>query len=296
MPPSGAAERQLPGAAAVLRRALLGWGLGHLALGDRRGWALLAAEVAAISAWLIAAVQLIQGSGWLALFLALLGLLLVHAGQAVHAQRMALRLGAAPGGELQMAWLLPVVTLVVAGFWLLAGNRGSPEATLAGYVAAWQADHVEAGQALLVPCTGVVDSCGAVPARLSADWHAQGSYIADRVAFAAQTYGPASGLDPSMPFNGLRFSLVSPCTAGQSADDEACAAVDIVRFQRIETTLFGFIPTASREIVVVERLGTINLTTVRGQPVLSLSGAPWIELPSREWRIASVSGFGQLDR
>jgi hypothetical protein len=269
----------LPSARTVLRRALFIWGLGHLALGDRRGLLLLVAQPLAIAAWLLVAVQLLGGESWLILFPALLALVAIHIAQAVDAQRRALALGAAPGGELQMAWLMAAIALVVAAFWLAAGDHASPEATLAEYVAAWQADDADAGVVLLAgdALTG---------GELAAAWHEQRDYIGERVAAALASYGAASGLDAAAPFNSLRFSLASPPAAARTAT----VAIDIIRFERVETHLFGFIPTASREIVAVERVGIIRLGTYPAQQPdwLRLSLPPALQLASGEWRIELI--------
>lgn len=270
----------VPSARTVLRRALLIWGLGHLALGDRRGLILLVAQPVAVAAWLLGAVQLIGGDGWLILFPALLVLIAVHLGQAVHAQRRALALGATPGGELQIAWLMAAIALVVAGFWLAAGDHAAPDATLAEYVAAWQADRVDIGTTLFV---GPIDAD-----ELGSSWQAQRDYIGQRVADAAARYGTASGLDAAAPFNSLRFSLLSRADAAAAGD--AIVAIDIVRFERVEAQLFGVIPTASRQIVTVERAGLI---TLRAEPADPPSRLPFelpdaLRLASSEWRLVGV--------
>ncbi|HWH24973.1 MAG TPA: hypothetical protein VNW68_08805, partial [Candidatus Limnocylindria bacterium] len=134
----GRLTAKLPGAAAVLRRALLIWGLGHLALGDRRGILLVILQPLAVAAFVVAAVQLLPGTRWIVLFPALVALIFVHVGQALHAYRLAVRRGATPGGELQAVWLLPAVAMLTSVFWMIGGDEGSPEATLQRYVSAWQ--------------------------------------------------------------------------------------------------------------------------------------------------------------
>ena len=50
----------MPSAAKVLRYALVGWGLGHVLLGDRRGWLLLILQPIAILAVAVLAIAFID--------------------------------------------------------------------------------------------------------------------------------------------------------------------------------------------------------------------------------------------
>jgi hypothetical protein len=274
-----------PTASTVLRRALLVWGAGHLALGDRRGLILLALQVVGYGGWLLAAGQLISGTAWPILFPLLLGLVVVQLGQAVDAHRRALALGRPPGGELQLAWSLALAALVVAGFWLVAGERGSPEATLTAYASAWRAERVDLGETLFTPCPfDRPDAC----ASLTSAWQQQRTYVTERVRAAAASYGSASGLDPEEPFNSLRFTLLSTQRTGEFLG-EATVAVDIVRFERVETTLFGIIPTASRQIVTVERAGLLKLVAAQPEPLAWLPAV--LRIPSTEWYMRGIEGF-----
>jgi hypothetical protein len=278
-------DRSLPTASSVLRRALLVWGAGHLALGDRRGLILLALQVLGYGAWLLAAAQLISGTSWPLLFPLLLGLIAVQLAQAIDAHRRALAVGRTPGGELQLAWSLALTAVLVAGFWLVAGTRGSPEATLAAYASAWRADRVDLGETLFTPCpVEQPDAC----ASLASAWQQQRAYIAERVRAAAARYGSAGGLDPDEPFNSLRFTLLSTQATGNGMG-EATVAVDIVRFERVETTLFGIIPTASRQIVAVERAGLLKLVAAQPEPPAWLPAA--LRVPSTEWYLRGMEGF-----
>jgi hypothetical protein len=267
----------LPPAAAILRRALVLWGLGHLSLGDRRGLVLLVLQPIAIGSLLVASLSLLDGTHWIAVLPAIALVLAVWIGQAVHAHQRAVTLGAAPGGELQIAWLLPLVVAAVTCFWLLGGHHGSVGATVREYVDAWRSGHAAAATPLF---TQSVDAD-----ELNAIWLAQARYLEEQIAAAANVYGPASGLDPTAPFAGLRFSqLASPEGA-----DTAVVAVDIVRHQRIETTLFGIIPTASQVTLPVARAGTIQL---RAQPAAQPLGLGWLPAPLRTtdvWLIENVA-------
>lgn len=131
----------------VLRRALLGWGLGHLALGRvSTGVALLAAEVLAIGlvAWL--AVGLADTSAYLVPFLAGVAFVVVWAWQAVaayHAARAAVpgTVVAPPRSPaLTMGWLTVPLLVWGSGFWLVGAGSATPASVLDRFITAWDAD------------------------------------------------------------------------------------------------------------------------------------------------------------
>lgn len=264
--------RPIPPAAIVLRRALLLWGLGHLAIGDRRGWLLVIAHPLAIAGLLVFAALLIDGTRWMLVFPALVLVLVIWLGQALNAHRQAVALGAAPGGELQVALFLPVVVALVTGFWLVGGSDGAPATTLRQYVSAWEDGRPDIAARLFA---APVD-----PASLAAGWRDEESYLRQRVTDAAALYGPTSGIDADQPFNSLRFTELPATNA-----DSALVDVEIVRRQRVDTVLLGFIPTATQETVVVEALGTIRLMSLPAPPPAWL---PSIHTGARVWRIESV--------
>lgn len=265
--------RQLPSAAAVLRRGLILWGAGHIAIGDGRGWLLLLAQPLAVLALLLLGAQLIDGTRWLVVFPPLAALLIVWLAQAIHAYRRAVELGATPGGELQAAVFLPFAVTALTLFWLMGGRHGSPTATLEGYVVAWMGGRPDAASALYVAPPASTD--------LSQTWSAQSAYLTDRVALLATQYGAASGLKPEQPFDNLRFA--EPVVAGLGRQ---AVEVDIVRRQRVETMILGIVPTAGQETVVVERAGTITLALIDEPPAAWL---PFGRLASSAWRIETVT-------
>ena len=266
-------ENKLPTAATVLRRGLLIWGLGHISIGDRRGWVLLLAQPLAIAGLVLVGVQLIDGTRWLVVFPPLAALLVVWLAQAVHAYRRAVELGAQPGGELQAGLFLPVAVAVLTTFWLIGGRHGSPTATLEGYVLAWMSGRTEAASSLYVsPPTAE---------GLGTTWGLQSAYLRDRIASFARQYGPTSGLDPERPFDNLRFGAPTVDGPGRQR-----VAVDIVRLQRVETMVLGIVPTAGQETVLVEQAGVITLTLVPQPPVEWL---PFGRLESSAWRINGVT-------
>jgi len=266
-------QRRLPSAASVLRRGLLVWGLGHLVLGDRRGWLLMLLQPLSIAGVLLVAAQLIDGTRWLIVLPPLAGLLVVWLAQAIHAHQRAIELRATPGGELQAALFLPIAVAVLTAFWLVGGRHGSPAATLEGYVVAWMSGH--SGSASGLYATPVE------PADLDATWDSHVAYLTDRVRLLAAQFGPTSGLDPTRPFDNLRFRDPVATGPGRQLVD-----VDIVRRQRVETMVLGIVPTAAQETVVVERAGTITLSLVE-QPVVDW--VPFGRLPSFAWKIDRVA-------
>ena len=267
-----APTNNLPPASAVLRRALLVWGLGHIALGDRRGWLLALAQPLAIGGLIAFAALLIDGTRWMLVLPALLLLLVCWLGQAVNAHRTAIARGATPGGELQIALFLPLVVAAVSSFWLLGGTYGAPATVLRSYVDAWVADRPDTAVALFARPVA--------PGDVAVRWLIDEAYLRQRVAEAAVRFGSTSGIDPELPFNSLRFSEL-PSTA----PDMALVNIEIVRRQRVETVLLGFIPTAAQQTVVVEQLGTVRL---RALPAPGLPWLPAVRTGARIWRIDGV--------
>jgi hypothetical protein len=247
-----------------------------VSLGDRRGWLLMLIQPLAVAGMVAAAALLIDGSRWIALVPGLSLLLAAWLGQAMHAHRKAIQLGASPGGEYQLALALPLVVAVLSGFWLVGGGLSSPGATVQHYVAAWQAARPADAQRLFAE---PVDQ-----AALAADWSRQRDYVTLVVGDAAQRFGIQSGLDPSRPFNSLRFEPRPSATDSV----QAVIDVDVVRRRRVETSLFGVIPTASQETVLVERLGQIVL---RAHAAPVPDWLPGAANPGQVWLIDEV----QLD-
>lgn len=256
------------GAAGVLRRSLLIWGWGHIALGDRRGWLLLLLQPLAIAGLALLALQLIDGTRWLTLFLPLVALLVFWIGQAVSAHRRALALGATPGGELQLASLLPLVLAVVSAFWLVGGRHGSPAAAVEAYMSAWEADRPDVAVELFG--TG-----GPGQADLAAFWDRERALLAAAIEHGRTTYGPASGLDPARPFNSLRVTQTSPTEF----------TVELVRSESYQTTLLGFIPTAGQRTVVITTLVVISV-------VEDADAGGWVQTST--WRIDYVAPSGAV--
>jgi len=135
----------------VLRLAVIGWGLGDLALG-RRGAAIawLIAEAIALAATIVLTVLLVETTWYLVPFVAGALFVVLWAAQAVIAYRRAVsRHGEAPptprgSPAAAIAWLTIPLLVWGTGFWLVAGSFGSPDAVLDRFVAAWPEAGTEA--------------------------------------------------------------------------------------------------------------------------------------------------------
>lgn len=141
-----------PDPGGVLRRALLGWGLGHLALGrSSTGLGLLLLEVVslAIVAWLT--IGLADTSAYLVPYLGGIAFLAAWAWQAVAAYRIARGSAQAVGPTparspaLAMGWLALPLLVWGTGFWLIGAGAATPAAVLDRFVTEWNAGTLETG-------------------------------------------------------------------------------------------------------------------------------------------------------
>jgi hypothetical protein len=295
--------------ARVLRRGLLAWGLGHLALGLRRGWILFCTELAALALLGVGLVPRLQGTLADVVFCALVLFFVAWAGQAVDAYRRALERATPPApGEsgveipstgslasaaqsgavlsapqapgpaarapLLVLFLVMPATLACTAFWLIGGSAASPTAALQQYVADWRDGDAERAYDHLVASGG--------PAALRETWTKDAAFIEGRIRALAAQYGPASGLDAERPFASLGFTLESR-VPGDEAGDTATAAIDIVRQATVHESFLGLFPAASQRSVPVERVGTIHLRLVE------LPAPFGVGPPDRAWRVERVS-------
>lgn len=255
----------------MLLLAVIGWGLGHVALGMRRGWLLLIGQPLAIALVALIAAAVLDGTRWLVVFPLLIGLFLIWIGQALDAYRRALRAGQTAGGEWSLVALLPVMLLVLTSFWVVGGRHASPSATLQAYTDAWVRDRPDAAAQLF--------AAPRAPEEMDRLWDAERHMVVERISQARALYGRESGLDPERPFDSLRFR------EGPTVDGRVAMIGEIVRSERVETTLLGFIPTASQQTVVVERGMTVWLRLER-RPL-----PDWLDelrLESYAWKISTI--------
>jgi len=228
-------------AGGVLRRALLAWGLGHLALGRTGlGRALLVAEVAAIGliAWLT--VGLADTSAYLVPYLAGVIFLAVWGWQAVDAYRLARRaepegaLGPPRSDAVAIGWLALPMLVWGAGFWLVAAEEATPAATLDRFVTAWTTDTLD-----------------------PAEW---GEHVVDEADIAADSLG-----DGEDRFQDVRVRIV---------DEEArmaSAVAEAVHYERQPTTFLWVFP--GTELVPVADDVVLRLELAAGETPLPGGGS-----------------------
>ena len=216
----------------VLRRALLAWGLGHLAVGRTvLGRSLLVVEAAAIGlvAWLTAG--LADSSAYLLPFIGGMAFLAAWAWQAVDAYRIAHRLQPArpPTPERSPAaaigWLSIPLLLWGSGFWVIGASGSSPASVLDRFMTAWTRDEL-------------------------------GERWPQEVIDAADAAATGRGAGPDRLRN-VRISLVA-----RGALD-ATAVADAIHYERRATRLLGIFPGSELVPVPEETLLTLELVAHR---------------------------------
>jgi hypothetical protein len=278
--PPGTVRGATPAAAAVMRRALLVWGLGHLSIGDPRGWLLMVLQVLGILVIAALGIALLEGSRDVLVFVALVGYLVIWAGQAIDAQRRSVALGAASGGAIQILVLAPVAITALTLFWLVGGTAASPAAVLQRYVSAWRAEQPEVARRLFLVPLGVDE--------LRGTWSGQSAYLKSRLAVLERSLGSGSGIKPGSPFESLMFVEAPASSAGRKVDAEradSTIAIDVVREVTVRGSFFGLFPTASQQTIPVERVGTVTLRAIPQDAVFGLARG-------QVWRIESVQLAG----
>jgi hypothetical protein len=270
-----------PGAAVVMRRALLVWGLGHLSIGDPRGWLLMVLQALGILVIAAMGIALLEGSRDVLVFVALVGYLVIWAGQAIDAQRRAVALGATPGGAIQILVLAPVAIAALTLFWLVGGTAASPAAVLQRYVSAWRAQQPEVARHLLLTPVGADE--------LRGTWSGQSAYLRTRLADLERSLGTGSGIKTGSPFESLMFVEAPPPTApGRRVDAErtdSTIAIEVVREVTVRGTFFGLFPTASQQTIPVEQVGIVTLRSIPQDAVFGLARG-------QVWRIEAVQLAG----
>ena len=274
---------RLPTPRGALRRSLILWGWGQLALGDRRGWLLLALEPVALAALVAIGLPLGAGTGLELVFVAGALVAVAWLGQSVHAYRLAVRrrrpfdLAGPDGGAIELLWLVPFAVAATTAYWAAFGTAASPDATLARYVADWRAGHAADGAALFATPPD--------PSALAAAWQRQAPRLRNDLVVAAAAAGPDSAIDPQQPFESLRFDWAGAAAGGAGAGSRV-VDIRVVRVRAIRDTAFGFVPISHDELVSVADLGTVTLRLV------SLPG-PIPGLPVTAWRIDRVAALDE---
>lgn len=244
-----------------MRRAIVGWGLGHVTLGDARGWLLLGLEIV----WLAtigASLPFLPTDRGLLVYLLLAGFLGIWVTQAVLAYRRAALRSGPDGGAIQLAAVLPVAMLVLTAYWSAGGANASPDATLQRFVSAWESDHAERALDLLAE-PGDVDT-------INAAWDADTDLITARVADITAQH-PEWDLDTLRPYRDLRFEPLPRSAADPS---HASYAVQLVRQAQVPTSFLGIFSATRSETRVVDVLGEVTLVRRPVAVALPLSGDP----------------------
>ena len=211
----------------VLRRALLAWGLGHLAVG-RRGAAagLFAGELLSglLLVWLT--IGLADTSAYLVPFVGGVAFIVAWGWQAIDAYRSAgALLGARPptperSPAAAIGWLSLPVLLWGAGFWLIGAQAATPASVLDRFVTDWSRDG------------------------LGPTWPA-GVRAEAAVAEARLGGGPDR-------FRDLRFQVVG------RADRRATAVAEVIHYERKPSRLLWvfagteLVPLADEQILTLE--------------------------------------------
>lgn len=243
----------MPEPGRVLRRALIGWGLGHLLIGRRSiGLALLAGEAIAglLVAWL--AIGLADSSAYLIPFLAGIGFLVVWAWQAIAAYRAAHAALSAAGPTPErspaaaIGWLALPLLVWGTGFWLVGAHSATPAATLDRFVSDWTAGRLEVGE-----------------------WPAA---VIARASDAAAGLG--SGPDR---FNDLRFSIVD------AGAERASAVAEAVHYERRASSFLGVF--AGSELVPVADARILRLELV-ARPVTLWGGG---DIGAVRWELVDAA-------
>jgi hypothetical protein len=128
----------------ALRLALIGWGLGDLAMGrSRAALAWMALEAVMLVATTAATILLADTTWYLVPFLMGVAFLVIWAGQAVATYRRAQRLQAAAtqsqprSPAATVAWLTLPLLAWGTGFWLVAAGAATPAAVVDRFVSRW---------------------------------------------------------------------------------------------------------------------------------------------------------------
>lgn len=252
----------------VLRRAVIGWGLGHALLGQPRlAAALIAAELLGLVAVGALVAVLVDSTWYLLPFLAGSAFLVAWAAQAVLAYRAARRLPAstAAGGApaTAAAWLTVPMLAWGTLFWLVAATAATPAAVLDRFVTAWPATTVPSAWAALTDRPAPLErEAGLVLDELRARC-AAGELAADCADSAA--------------------SLLRDVRVRVVADDgtRATAVAELVRYERRPVRILGL--EAGSELVPVPVAELLSFELVaRPAPVGGL------DLGARRWTIVNA--------
>ena len=256
----------------VLRLALLGWGLGDLALGRRpAGIAWLIAEVVAAGLVAYLFIGLADTTWYLVPFLGGVLFLIAWAAQAAVAYRSAIHRQAAAGGypsraaAAAMAWLTIPLLVWGTGFWLASGSAAGPAAAIDRFESSWPS----------LATGGRLDPELEVDARVSAAAGAALSAL-QRLCAGGMLSSDCSASARSL----VRDVRIGLTTTGS---DMATATVTVVTFERRPSQFLGIF--AGTELVPVPRQTLLTLL-LRAVPAPLPGG---LQLGAQRWRIVDAT-------
>ena len=232
----------------VLRLAILGWGLGDLALGrPLAGVAWLTAEVAALVALVMTTLLFADTTWYLLPFLGGMAFIATWTAQAVAAYRRAQRVvgtvdpapAASPAAT--VAWLTIPLLAWGTGFWLFAADAATPGAVLDRFVTAWPASEARTWDPAL--------------ADRPADLAEAASAARDRLRQLCALGRLADDCDDA-PANLLR-DIRLRITA--ETDAAATAVAEVVRFERRPSRFLGIFDATALVPVPIEPILRLEL-------------------------------------
>lgn len=233
----------------VLRLAVLGWGLGDLALGRRyAGATWLLAEAIGLAVVAFTTLLLADTTWYLLPFLAGMAFIAAWAIQSVLAYRRAQLQQADMDASTPTrspataaAWLTIPLLVWGTGFWLFAADAGSPAAVLDRFVSGWT--EIAAGKT----APGLADDPAALSAAVAVaveQLHAlcDAGELPDDCAEA-----------PENLLRDIRLRLV------RESSESAMAVAELVRFERRPTRFLGLFDASELVAVPVEEILRLEL-------------------------------------
>lgn len=268
---TAASRAPFPPSGTVLRRALIAWGLGDLALGRRRaGVTWLVAELLAAAAVVYLVAGLWDTTAYLVPYLAGTAFLATWAAQAAVAYHRARSargaIGPTPVGSpaAAIAWLSVPLLVWGTGFWLVGGQSATPAAVLDQFETRWPA--LSAG--------------GSIPAEMAIDPSSVSAAARQALAtLALRCPGGSPGTCTGELASRLRDVRM---TVTDQSGETATAVAQVVAFEQRPSKLLWFI--TGTDLVPVPQETVLTLT-LRAIPAPLPGG---IDVGARRWQIVNA--------
>jgi hypothetical protein len=215
----------------ALRLALIGWGLGDLAMGRQiAGYGWLGLEILMLTLTTAAAILLADTTWYLLPYLLGVAFLALWAAQAVRAYRGAQRMQAASGPSrprspaATVAWLTIPLLAWGAGFWIIGADAATPATVVDEFMTRWPA---AVGAASDEAYAGIAQD----PAVLSA--------LADEALDTLQSMCDSGQLAADCDAADENLVRDVRVTVTYQNDTRATADAELVRYERVPTTVLG---------------------------------------------------------